>query len=123
MMAGWYNSKIEIYSPPYLFKGSRPTIFNSPDIVHHGSTFTIDTPEASEISKVVFVRPMAVTHQTDSEQRVIELLPIIHISSTQLELTAPDGGHPHPMAPRGHYMMFIINNSNIPSEAKWIYLH
>lgn len=123
MMAGWNNAKIEIYSPPYLFNGPRPSITTAPSIVHHGASFTIDTTDAAEIAKVVLVRPMAVTHQTDSEQRVIELLPLVHISSTQLGLTAPDGGHPHAMAPRGHYMMFAINNAGVPSVAEWIYLH
>jgi hypothetical protein len=123
MMAGWNNAKIEIYSPPYLFNGTQPTITVAPTIVHHGANFTIDTPDAADIGKVVFVRPMAVTHQTDSEQRVIELLPLVHISPTQIGLTAPDGGHPHAMAPRGHYMMFAINNAGIPSVAEWVYLH
>lgn len=123
MMAGWNNPKIEIYSPPYLFNGPQPTITSAPDIVHHGANFTIETPDATDIGKVVLVRPMAVTHQTDSEQRVIEMLPLVHISSTELGLTAPDGGHPHAMAPRGHYMMFAINNSGVPSVAKWVYLH
>ena len=106
MMAGWNNPKIEIYSPPYLFNGPQPTITLAPTLVHHGTNFTIESPDAESIVKVVFVRPMAVTHQTDSEQRVIELLPFIHdhVNLTRISLTAPDGGHPHPMAPRGHYM-------------------
>lgn len=125
MMAGWHNTKIEIFSPPYLFKGPRPEISSAPTLVHHGADFTIESPDADSITKVVFVRPMAVTHQTDSEQRVIEILPFIHdhVNPTQIKLTAPDGGHPHPLAPRGHYMMFAINTMGVPSVAKWIYLH
>lgn len=123
MMAGWQNEKIEVYSPPYLFQGPQPTITSVPTIVHHGAYFTLGTPNAADIAKIVLVRPMAVTHQTDSEQRVIELLPLVHLTSTTLGLTAPDGGHPHPIAPRGHYMLFIINNAGIPSVAEWVYLH
>lgn len=123
MMAGWQNTTIEVYSPPYLFQGPQPTITSVPSIVHHGSSFTLSTPDAPNIAKVVMVRPMAVTHQTDSEQRVIELLPLVHIDATTLGLTAPNGAHPHPMAPRGHYMLFIIDNSGIPSVAEWVYLH
>jgi hypothetical protein len=40
-MAGWNNTAIEIYSPPYLFRGPRPVIAHAPDLVHHGQTFTI----------------------------------------------------------------------------------
>lgn len=125
MMAGWHNTTIEIYSPPYLFKGPRPEITSAPSLVHHGADFTIESPQAEDLVKVVFVRPMAVTHQTDSEQRVIELLPFIHdhTNPSQIKLKAPNGNHPHPMAPRGHYMMFAIDNNGVPSVAKWIYLH
>lgn len=124
MMAGWHNTKIELYSPPYLFKGARPVISHAPEMVHHGADFTIESPDAAEISRIVMVRPMAVTHQTDSEQRVIEL-PYVHDhdNPTQLTMTAPDGGHPHPIAPRGHYMLFALNTDGVPSIAEWIFLH
>lgn len=125
MMAGWHNATIEIFSPPYLFKGPRPEITGAPSLVHHGADFTIESPQAEELVRVVMVRPMAVTHQTDSEQRVIELLPFIHdhVNPTQIKLKAPNGAHPHPLAPRGHYMLFAINNQGVPSVARWIYLH
>lgn len=124
MMAGWNNTKIEIFNPPYLFRGDRPTISAAPDTVHHGAEFTIESPDAHCISKVVFIRPMAVTHQTDTDQRIIELkCPRRGGSSTELKLTAPNGAHPHPTAPRGHYMMFILNDDGVPSVAKWIFLH
>jgi hypothetical protein len=124
MMAGWLNTSIEIFSPPYLFKGARPVISSAPDLVHHGQSFSIESPDAASIVKVVLVRPMAVTHQTDSEQKVIEM-PYIHdhANPTRLTLTAPHGGHPHSLAQQGYYMMFAINNNGVPSVAKWIYLH
>ena len=128
MMAGGTsgegNPGIEIYSPPYLFRGARPVISSAPDLVHHGQYFTIESPDASSIVKVVLVRPMAVTHQTDAEQRVLEM-PYIHdhANPTRLTLTAPHGGHPHSIAPQGYYMLFALNISGVPSVAKWIYLH
>ena len=51
----------------------RPEITNLSAQVHHGHEFEIETPSPSDIAKVVLVRPMAVTHQTDSEQRVVQL--------------------------------------------------
>lgn len=128
MMAGGTgdegNTGIEIYSPPYLFRGARPVISSAPALVHHGQSFTIESPDSSSIVKVVLVRPMAVTHQTDAEQRVLEM-PYIHdhANPTRLTLTAPHGGHPHSISPQGYYMLFAINNSGVPSVAKWIYLH
>ena len=124
MMAGWNNTAIEIYSPPYLFRGARPVISSAPALVHHGQSFVIESPDASSIVRVVLVRPMAVTHQTDSEQKVLEM-PYIHdhANPTRLTLTAPHGGHPHSLAQQGYYMMFAINTNGVPSVATWIYLH
>jgi hypothetical protein len=124
MMAGWQSTQIEIYSPPYLFAASRPVITTFPSLVHHGQTFVIESPDAPSISKVVLVRPMAITHQTDTEQRVLDM-PVTHdpMNPTQLTLVAPHGGHPHAFAPKGYYMLFAVRNDGVPSEGKFIFLH
>jgi len=124
MVAGWQNTSIEIYSPPYLFAGPRPTITAVPPLVHHGQTFVIHSPHAASIAKVVLIRPMAITHQTDGEQRALEM-PLTHDTAhaTQISLIAPHGGHPHAVAPKGYYMLFAVTNTGVPSEGKFIYLH
>jgi hypothetical protein len=93
-------------------------------LVHHGQDFVIESPDAHKIVRVVLVRPMAVTHQTDTEQKVLEL-PFCHDhgSPRRLTLTAPHGGHPHSLAQQGYYMLFALNRQGVPSVAKWIYLH
>ena len=123
-VAGWRNTAIEIFDPPYLFRGARPVISAAPALVHHGQSFVIESPDAAVVVKVVLVRPMAVTHQTDTEQKVLEM-PYIHDHAhpSRLTLTAPHGGHPHALAQQGYYMMFAVNNSGVPSVARWIYLH
>jgi len=123
MMAGWQNSNIEMYSPPYAF-ATRPTITSIPSLVHHGQTFTIESPDAPSISQVVLMRPMAITHQTDSEQRRLEM-PLSHDPAhpTTLTLIAPHGGHPHAVAPKGYYMLFAIRNDGVPSIGQFIFLH
>jgi hypothetical protein len=124
MVAGWNNTSIEIYSPPYLFAGQRPTITAVPPLVHHGQNFVIHSPHAASIARVVLVRPMAITHQTDGEQRVLEM-PLTHDTAhaTHILLTAPHGGHPHAVAPKGYYMLFAITNTGVPSEGKFVHLH
>jgi hypothetical protein len=124
MVAGWNNTQIEIYSPPYLFAGPRPTITTIPALVHHGQTFVIESPDGPSIAKVVLIRPMAITHQTDGEQRVLEM-PLTHdpANPTQLSLVAPHGGHPHAVAPKGYYMLFAVSNTGVPSEGRFIFLH
>lgn len=122
MSCGWTNNTIDIFRPPYLFRGARPVIDLAPDLVHHGQQFTIQTSQASQITKVVLVRPMAPTHNTDTEQRVVQLLFNV-TGANSLAATAPNGWHPHATAPRGWYMLFILNADGVPSEAKFIQLH
>jgi hypothetical protein len=127
MMSGWANDAssgtIELYSPPYLFKGARPTISSYPATVNFGQQFTVGTPDATSIVKVTMVKPMAVTHQTESNQRVLELSFLHdHVHPNNLVVTAPDGGSPHAFAPTGYYMLFILNGASVPSVAKWIHL-
>src|SRR6185437_3889310 len=55
----------EFFSPPYLFKGSRPTIAQAPAQIHYGVGFSISTPDAANISKAVLIRLGAVTHFFD----------------------------------------------------------
>jgi hypothetical protein len=137
------NRTIEVFSPPYLFDSfgaplpetARPdiTAFPDPDlgqVVYHGSTFTIGTSNPGSIDRVVMVKPMAVTHQTDTEQRVIRLVHTVSAANT-LSVTAPDGrvypygaggGHTHAIAGRGYYMLFVIDTLGVPSRAKFIRL-
>ncbi len=122
MMAGWNNSSIEIFDPPYMFQ-PRPTISGAPATIMRGQSFTITSPQASSIDRAVLVRPMAITHQTDGEQRVLRM-PCVHHHghSHKVTLTAPAAGNPHAMAPQGYYMLFVINDQGIPSEARWVHL-
>ena len=137
------GNTIEVFSPPYLFdsfgaplaESARPDITSFPDpdagaIVLHGSTFQVGTSNPASIDRVVMVKPMAVTHQTDTEQRVIRLAHTVTGPST-ISVTAPDGrvypygvggGHTHAIAGRGYYMLFLLNTSGVPSRAKFIRL-
>ena len=41
------QTNAEIYSPPYLFKGARPTISSAPATASYGSSFDVTTPNAA----------------------------------------------------------------------------
>jgi hypothetical protein len=113
---------IEVFSPPYLFRrGSRPEISSAPRFVEHGATIEIKTEAASEIQRVVLARPAAVTHQTDSEQRVLPLSFQV-TGPNMIEAIAPGGPGANPIAPRGHYMLFILNQQGVPSVSTWIFV-
>ena len=68
------------------------------------------------------MRTMAWTHNTDTEQRAIQCT-FAKTGARAISALAPDGIHPHEMAPRGYSMLFILNAKGIPSEGKFIHLH
>src|SRR5262249_58569952 len=95
----------QIYSPPYLFGGARPTITSSPATVRYGATFRIGVGDPSRISRVVLMRPAAVTHANDMDQRSLELRATA--APGGLSLTAPADGT---VAPPGYYMLFAADD-------------
>jgi hypothetical protein len=103
----------EIYSPPYLFKGSRPTITSAPSAVGYGTTFFVGTPNGASIASVTWVRLSSATHATNQNQRFNRLS--FTAASGGLSVTAPSDRR---LCPPGHYMMFILNNSGVPSVAR-----
>ena len=116
MDSGPYQDTAEIYSPPYLFKGARPTISSAPSSVTYGQQFTISTPDASSITRVALVKPAGTTHAEGQDQRYVDLT-FSQADSGDLTATAPaDGNH----APPGWYMLFILNSSGVPSVASWV---
>jgi hypothetical protein len=52
----------EIYSPPYLFKGTRPAITTAPNLVSYNSSFSIVTPDRARIATVSLLPLGSVTH-------------------------------------------------------------
>lgn len=102
----------EIYSPPYLFKGPRPTITAAPSEVSLNTNFFITTPDAASISKVTMIRLGSVTHAFNQNQRMTQL--IFRPQSNGLEVQFPGGAN---LTPSGHYMLFLVNSNGVPSVA------
>src|SRR5262249_43503473 len=72
-------------------------------------------PDAATISSIALVRPGAVTHAFDMEQRLINLS--FTVNAGTLNVTTPPNGN---IAPPGYYMLFILNSSGVPSVAKFL---
>jgi hypothetical protein len=108
----------EIFSPPYLFKGTRPTITSAPASATYGSSITVQTPDAANISSVSLIKLAAVTHAFNMDQR---FLPLSFTSDgSQLTVTAPANSN---LAPPGYYMLFILDANGVPSSAAIIQIH
>jgi len=107
----------EFYSPPYLFKGVRPSITQAPAQISYGTNFFIATPDAATITTAVLIRTGAVTHFFDQNTRYVPLT--FQQATGGLTLSAPASAN---FAPPGYYMLFIVNSSGIPSIAPFVQL-
>ncbi len=114
---GSVEFRIEIYSPDYIAQG-RPVISKAPSSAKMGQSFVIETPQAGDIKWVNLIRPMATTHGLENEQRLVDL-PINSKTGNTLTVDLTSNRN---LAPPGWYMLTIVNNSNVPSQAKWIKL-
>ena len=103
----------EIYSPPYLFKGARPTIVAAPASVSYGETFFVETPDAASIARVSWIRLSSTTHAFNQNQRINRLA--FSEAPAGLNVTAPSDSR---LCPPGDYLLFILNSGGVPSVAK-----
>ena len=114
---GSFDMRISVYSPPYLFKGPRPQITRVATADwKYGATETITTNQ--KIVSAELIRPAAVTHSSDPNQRSVAL-PLTPEGNGKYGLnvtTNPD------IAPPGYYMLFVQNANGVPSVAKWVHL-
>jgi hypothetical protein len=102
----------QIFSPRYLFRGRRPVITSAPVSVQYGQTFEVHVSSAEGIGKVSWIRLPSVTHAFDQNQRINCLDAIT--DSDPLKVTAPDKPE---VCPPGHYMLFVLSDGGVPSEA------
>ena len=105
----------EIFSPPYLHKGVRPSITSAPTSVGYGQAFSVATPNAAQITDARWIRLGSVTHAFDMSQRANTLS--FTRPSTGVAITAPANSN---LAPPGYYMLFILNRNGVPSAGKVI---
>lgn len=111
----YFEQRIEIYTPPYLYHGARPRLIGGPRAVARGGTATFRTPDAGRIATARLIRPSAVTHVTNAEQRSIALTVQREAGGVRLGVPADDG-----LVPSGWYMLFVADAHGTPSVAHWI---
>jgi sugar lactone lactonase YvrE len=110
--------RLEIYHPPYLFRGPRPCIEQAPKRVTLGASFSVHVPNAADIKWISFIRPMATTHSYDSDQRLVDI-PFRRNGTCRLNAQMP--ANPN-LVPPGHYMLFVVNKRGVPSIARWVHV-
>jgi hypothetical protein len=119
----------EIFSPPYLHRGgppqlAAPTIVEGPGVkvgvdgiarVRYGATITYTVAEPSRVAVVSWLRPAAVTHAFNQDQRIVWL--DAGPDGIGSQAIAPSD---HAVAPPGPYMMFLLDTNGVPSHAAWV---
>jgi hypothetical protein len=112
------NRTLQVWSPPYMFRGARPTITAAPARIGYDSSIRVTVGgDPAAIAKAVLIHPAAVTHAVDMGQRVIDL-GVTH-TADGLALTTPLDAS---VAPPGYYMLFVVDAAGVPSVASWVHV-
>jgi hypothetical protein len=110
-----------IYTPherffPDYFDMLRPMISGAPAAINYGTTFTINTPNASDITEVILMRSGTVTHGFNMSQRGLECV-ISSVGAGTIGAEMP--ANPN-LAPPGWYLLFILGAGRVPSTGQWV---
>jgi hypothetical protein len=109
---------LELYSPPYLFRGPRPVIALAPGNFAYGSIVVIQSPAAGDIRWASLIKGGATTHSFNTSQRLVDL-PIQARAAGKLTVQVTGDRN---IAPPGWYMLFLTDNDRVPSVASWVNL-
>ncbi len=115
----------EIYTPPYLFNSdgtlaTRPTYtLPSGKSIGYGQNVVVNSPDAASIAKVTLVRLSATTHAFNESQQLNTLAFTPAPDGTSLTASIPTSPN---VAPPGPYMLFLVNQSGVPSRAEIVSL-
>jgi hypothetical protein len=112
--ANSFEQRIEIYRPAYLFHGARPTLSAVPTQVPLGSTMLFRSSQ--RLTKLRLIRPAAVTHNTDTEQRSVAVSIVGQANGTVAGLLPKNDN----VLPPDWYMLFGVNVRGVPSVASWV---
>ncbi|MEV0174851.1 kelch motif-containing protein [Streptomyces sp. NPDC050803] len=114
---GHFEQRMEVFTPPALHKNGadRPVLQDGPQELDEDHRATFRTGDPERITSARLMRPSAVTHTTDVEQRSIAL----GLTKSRNSVTVDVPKDPT-LVPPGWYMLFVTDAEGTPSEAKWI---
>jgi hypothetical protein len=120
-----YQNTMAIYWPPYLFNANgsfahRPQITYACNTIAYGEKFKLTVADSADITTgACIIRPSAVTHSFNQDQRYLPLTMVRESGSqTTFSITMVASDYE---APPGDYMLFVLKRG-VPSVAKWIRL-
>lgn len=110
-----FEPRISIYSPPYLHRGTRPTVTGVPERATYGDSF--DIAVTGSVASASLMAPMSATHQTDTNARLVDL-PLAGTGANRV-VQVPDNPN---LLPPGPYMLTVLDTAGVPSVAKWVWI-
>jgi hypothetical protein len=110
-----FEQRIEIFTPAYLYHGPRPMITGGPTSVARGASGTFTVTNPADIATARLIRPSAVTHVTNVEQRSVALNLVR--GNGNITVTVPSQPA---LVPPGYYMLFVTDRAGVPSVARWV---
>ena len=110
--------RLELYSPPYLFRGPRPVITGAPLDWGYDQAVTLRSPQAGDLRWAQLICPGTTTHAYDCSQRLVDL-PITGRGAGEVQIRTP---HAAGLAPPGWYMLTVVDEAGVPSVATWVHL-
>ncbi|MGW4973607.1 galactose oxidase-like domain-containing protein [Streptomyces albidoflavus] len=114
---GTFDQRVEIYTPPYLYKDARPTLSGGPEKMARGESAVFDSLHAASLKEARLIRPSASTHVTDVDQRSIAL--DMEKTDDGIEVTIPKNRN---LVQDGWYMLFAVDDAGTPSKAVWVHI-
>src|SRR5690606_10541316 len=71
---GDFEMRMSVSEPSYMFKGKRPELRNVPKTAGYGANIMFGaTMNGKAVKSAQLTRPMSVTHQTDSNVRMVDV--------------------------------------------------
>jgi hypothetical protein len=110
--------RLEVYRPPYLFRGSRPQVTAAPDEWGYDQAVEISSPQAGGLRWAQLMAPGSTTHAFDCHQRLVDL-PIQAQAGGRLTVRSPATPG---LAPPGWYLLTVVDQARTPSVARWVHL-
>ncbi|HNO78139.1 MAG TPA: DUF1929 domain-containing protein [Phycisphaerae bacterium] len=104
----------EVFSPPYLYRGLRPVINSAPKVMLYETSFNMEFTSASAANTVTLIRMSSVTHSVNMGQRYVRLAEL-NSGGGKVSVLAPLNANE---APPGYYMLFVVDDDGVPSEAR-----
>jgi hypothetical protein len=111
-----FNQEIDVYFPPYMFQGTRPSIQSAPTVMDLQHSYLIKVSQAASITDLRLMRPDDPTHVTDVNERSIAVS-FTQAGHGELKITLPSNSN---LLPPSYYMLFAVTSKGIPSAGYWV---